>query len=777
MTSSDELGASRALGVVGDAVASGAGVELACDHGRLRVDVLGDAVVRIRVSPSAAWRAAEDWDVLRHPPEPDVDVAVRDDGDRITVIGGSLRVEVERATASVRFVTDAGVEIAADAGDAAVTWDGERIRVRKRRHPDERHSGCGQRTTIDHTTRTKTFWNVNAKRYGVDVDRMYCSVPVLLAHRPSVTYGVYLNALGWSQISAGPEANTWLAEVAGAELDYVIAHGADPAAVVERLTTLLGRIELPPRWAIGYHQSHWGYDSAARVRAVADEFRERRLPCDAFHLDIDYMDTHRVFTWDPERFPDPAALVGDLDRRGIRCVTIVDPGVQSAAGNPVFDAGLELDAFIRDATGEHVTGFVWPGECVLPDFLRPDVRAWWSEMHHTLVDAGVAGIWNDMNEPALYARPVGTDEAAELVEVPPDAPQGPATSRVRHADVHNVYGLSMARAARDALAAQRPDARSFVLTRSGFAGIQRYAAVWTGDNTSSWEHLRLSLPIVCNLGLSGVPFVGVDIGGFWGDGSPELYARWIQAGVLYPMMRGHAHKDSQPNEPWSFGDDVEAVARRALRLRYELRPYLYTLFQGAATTGAPILRPLLWAFSSDPRAAGIEDEVLLGDAVLAAPVIEPDVRRRDVYLPAGRWFDWWTGEAHDGPVDIDVDAPLDRLPMFGRAGTVVPLAAVDDDGRIDDGALTLRVFPGDGEGVIYDDDGETFAYRDGAYALRRYRVTGDGESVTVSLSAVAGDFAPPRRVTFVTPDGTSTNVTVSSGAAEVLLRGVRFGGC
>jgi alpha-glucosidase len=766
------VASSRTLGPVREVVRTPPGVEVTCAGGGQRVDVLGDGVVRVRVSPDGAWRAAEDWDVLRVPAVPDAAVAVEDDEDRCVVDAGELRIEVDRASGALRFVTNAGVEIAADAGADAVSWDADCVQVQKRRHPDERHAGFGERSALDQTAGTKTFWNVNAKLYGPDADAMYCSVPVFLAHRPSATYGFYLNALGWSQIRADLGADTWVAKVVGRELDYVVVHGDGPAVVLERLTALLGRIELPPRWAVGYHQSHWGYDSAPRVRAVVDEFERRRLPCDAIHLDIEYMDDHRVFSWDPARFPDPTDLIGELGRRGLRCVTIVDPGLKLEPGNAVFDSGLERDAFVRDAAGEHVSGYVWPGRCVLPDFLRPDVRDWWGELHAVLVDAGVAGIWNDMNEPTLYAEPVGSDLAATLVEVPADSPQGPDGHRVRHADAHNVYGVSMVRSAKEALARLRPDARSFFLTRSGFAGIQRYAAVWTGDNTASWEHLRMSLPMLCNLGLSGVPFVGADIGGFWDDAAPELYARWIQAGVLYPMMRGHSHKDTRPNEPWAFGDEVEAVARQALRLRYELRPYLYTLFHGAATTGAPILRPLLWAFSADPRAAVIEDEVLLGDALLAAPVLDPGQRRRDVYLPAGRWYDWWTGEAHDGPADVEVAAPLDRLPLFGRAGAVVPIATVVDDGAIDDSAITLRVFPGDGAGTIYDDDGETFAYRHGAFALRRYRVTSDDATVTVSLSAVEGDLEPTRRIAFLTLDGRTAEVIDpggAGGAVEVSL--------
>jgi alpha-glucosidase len=760
---------SSELGAVIGLVATDAGVELTCDGGRQRIEPLDDGVLRVRARPDGAWREPDDWDVLAPSPAASPGAAVGDDGRHIDVAAGSLTAAVDRATGAVRFVTVDGADVAADAGEGAVGWDEGRVRVHKRRHRDERHYGFGERATLDQTSGTKTFWNVNARGYGRATDEMYCSVPVFLGHRPGLTYGFFLNAPGWARITAAADDELWAAEVAGDELDYVVVHGAGPAQVLERLTALIGRIDLPPRWAIGYHQSHWGYDSAAKVRAVVESFSGRQLPCDAIHLDITYMDGHRVFTWDAERFPDPAALTAELAAHGAQCVAIVDPGVKLEPGNPVYDAGLDRDAFIRDATGDHVSGYVWPGRCVFPDFLRPDVRRWWAQLHGVLADAGVAGIWNDMNEPAIYDGPVGADVAATVVPMPGDAVQGPPHRRVRHADVHNLYGLSMARAAYEAMRRLRPERRSFALSRSGFAGVQRYAAVWTGDNSSAWEHLRMSLPMLCNLGLSGVPFVGADIGGFWGDASPELFARWIQAGVLYPLMRGHSHKNSRPNVPWEFGEEVEAVARQALLLRRRLQPYLYTLFHGAATTGAPILRPLLWTFGTDRRAAAIEDEVLLGDALLGAPVCRPGQRQREVYLPPGRWYDWWTGTAHDGPADISVAAPLERLPLFGRGGALVPLASLDRDGRIDDTALTLRVLPGDGAGAVYDDDGDTFAYRDGAFSLRRYQVHTDGASSTVALSAVDGGLPVRRRLVFETPDGTSVDVIDNGNAVELTL--------
>jgi alpha-glucosidase len=756
---------SRTLGPVGAVEATDFGAEMRCAGGALRLDALAVGVIRVRASPDGEWKGLADWDVLSVPSVPWGEAGFVDSDDVIRLSSGGLTAEVAKSSGTVRFLNDGGIELAAD-DRRAVSWSHDRVSVVKRRHRDERHCGFGERSRLDQTGGTKTFWNVNARLYGPASDEMYCSVPVFLAYRGGLTYGFLLNAPGWSQIRSEAGSLRWTAEVVGRELDYVVAHAADPAGVLERLTALVGRIDLPPRWALGYHQSHWGYDSAQRVLDVAEEFTRRSLPCDVIHLDITYMDEHRVFTWDRRRFPDPAGLVAELSARGLQCVAIVDPGVKIEQGNDVYDDGVRRDAFVRDAEGRHVSGFVWPGECVFPDFLRADVRAWWSGLHVRLLDSGVAGIWNDMNEPAIYAEPVGSAVTATVVEMPGDAVHRPAGHSIPHRDVHNLYGLSMARAAVDAMRRQRPNARPFALTRSGFAGIQRYAAVWTGDNSSTWEHLQLTLPMLCNLGLSGVPFVGADVGGFWGDAEPELYARWIQAAVLYPLMRGHSHLRSAPNEPWGFGPEVEAASRAALRLRYELIPYLYTLFHEAATTGAPVLRPLLWSFGGDPRAAAIDDEVLLGASLLAAPVCQPGRRRRAVYLPAGRWYDWWTGGTHDGPTEVSVDAPLDRLPLFARAGALVPVAVLDDAGRPNPAELTLRVFPGIGTGTLYDDDGESLAYRDGTFALRRYEVRGDG---VVSLSAVEGSHRPARRLAFTTPDGRVAIVADTPDAVEVVL--------
>jgi alpha-glucosidase len=351
-----------------------------------------------------------------------------------------------------------------------------------------------------------------------------------------------------------------------------------------------------------------------------------------------------------------------------------------------------------------------------------------------------------MNEPAMNDRPFG--DPGVKMWFPLDTPQGDLSERSTHAETHNLYGQMMARAAAEAMERLRPQERSFILTRSGYAGIQRWSSVWTGDNQSRWEFLEMSLPMLCNLGLSGVAFVGADIGGFAGNATAELFARWMQVGMLYPLMRAHSTYDSTPHEPWVFGDRVEKICREYIELRYQLLPYLYTLFWEAATTGAPILRPLLYHFPQDPQTYELSDQVMLGSAIMAAPIVQPGKTCRAVYLPDGVWYDWWTGKLYQGGTHILADAPLEKMPLYIRAGSIIPLAPVMQ--FVDQSPLTelrLKVWQGTGEWAFYEDDGQSFAYREGASATTTYRVYPDGDRTVVEIAARQGEWQPhPRRV-------------------------------
>ncbi len=746
-------------------------VRFKCGDSYLSIGVLAPNLIRVRMTPTGEFLEGRSWAVT----QPDeqwstVVFEVQEKADAIEIETEQLRIVVYRDSCRIECFDLAGQPFAQDA-DQAMSWRTGAVAAWKRIETDEHFYGFGERTgLLDKLSKVQTNWTYDALDYDVLTDNMYQAIPFFMALRPGVGYGLFFNTTFWSQFDIGAQQpGVWRMETQGSELDYYIIYGPEPAKILSTYTQLTGRMPLPPRWSLGYHQCRWSYESQDIVRQLAHEFRQRRIPCDVIHLDIDYMNGYRVFTWSPKRFADPKQLLHDLMQDGFKAVTIVDPGVkyEPEADYEVFDEGLKNDYFVRKTDGGLFHGYVWPDKAVFPDFLRPEVRDWWGSLHKSLTDIGIAGIWNDMNEPALDDRPFG--DPGNKIAFPLDASQGPKEEGATHAEVHNLYGLTMAQAAYQGLEKLRSTERSFVLTRSGYAGVQRWSAVWTGDNQSLWEHLEMSLPMLCNLGLSGVAFVGADIGGFAGNATAELFARWMQVGMLYPLMRGHSALTTAQHEPWVFGDRVEKICREYIELRYRLLPYLYTLFWEAATTGAPIVRPLLYHFPNDPQTFTLSDQVMLGSSLLAAPIYRPGVEHRAVYLPEGRWYDWWSGEVIDGPTHILVHAPLERMPLYVRAGSIIPMAPVMqyvDERPLDQ--LTLRIWKGTGEWTLYEDDGHTFEYKTGASCTTTYRVRTEGQQTLVEIKAREGGFSPAAREAIVELVGVGEQRFVDDGTERQL---------
>jgi len=725
------------------------GAEVFCEDGAcLQVMVLAPNLVRIRLSPTGEFLPRRSWAVTKADEEwPLGAIDVEETEAAIVFQTEQFSLQVDRNPCRVNCSTNAGMPFAQDCVPG-IAWTTNGISAWKQIAPEEHFYGFGERTgLLDKLAERKTNWTTDALDYDSLTDEMYQAIPFFIALRPNLCYGIFLNSTDWSQFDLGADKpGIWQMQTRSPELDYYIIYGAQPADILMTYSELTGRMPLPPKWALGYHQCRWSYESETVVNELAQEFRKRQIPCDVIHLDIDYMQGYRVFTWSQKRFPNPQELIANLKANGFKVVTIVDPGVkyEPEADYVVFDQGMEKDFFVRDANGKLVHGYVWPEKAMFPDFLRPEVRQWWGAHHEVLVNAGVAGIWNDMNEPALDDRPFG--DQGNKISFPLDAPQGTAHEPTTHAEVHNLYGSNMAQASYEALRQLRPQERSFVLTRSGFAGIQRWSSVWMGDNQSSWEHLELSLPMLCNMGLSGVPFVGCDIGGFAGNATAELFARWMQVGLLYPLMRGHSAMTTARHEPWVFGDRVEQICREYIELRYQLLPYLYSLFWEATMTGAPILRPLLYHYPNDSRTYALYDQVLLGADLMAAPVYRPGVEYRAVYLPEGVWYDWWTHERHEGPTHILAHAPLERMPLYLRAGAILPMQPVMqyvDQHPITE--LTLKVAPGDGEFTLYEDDGYSFEYETGAWRTTTIRSRQMHETVALDIITQAGTWTPPKR--------------------------------
>ncbi len=547
------------------------------------------------------------------------------------------------------------------------------------------------------------LWNRDpGGSYGPGQDPLYLTAPVMWVHRPAPGYLVFYENPHEGRVDLDQRLS--VAFEAGA-LRYYLIPGPAPQAL-ERFTQLTGRPPLPPRWALGLHQSRWGYRTQAEVSAVLEGYRHHRIPLAAIHLDIDHLHGKRVFTTDPERFPDLAALAEQAHAQGVRLVTIVDPGVKRERGYEVYRSGVERGVFCQRPDGQEFAAPVWPGWCVFPDFTDPAARAWWGEQYAFLLERGVDGVWHDMNEPSTFVA-AGDPTFPRSVRHALEGQGGD------HGMAHNLYGLQMNRAGYEALHRLRPDRRPWVLSRSGWVGVQRYAWTWTADTESTWAALKMTVAQMIHLGLSGLPYSGPDIGGFSGAPEGELFTRWFQMAAFLPFFRIHSSLVSPPREPWRFGEPYLSIVRDFARLRLQLMPYLYTLAWETAQRGWPWVRPLWWLAPDQEDLWAVDDAFLLGEALLVAPVTEPGVEQRAVRFPPGRWIDFWEGTAMEGGGVRPVAAPLNRIPLFVRAGSILPLEA-------DDGALELRLYPpAPGErawGQLYLDAGEGY----GPYRLETY---------------------------------------------------------
>ncbi|MFJ4328727.1 glycoside hydrolase family 31 protein [Streptomyces tricolor] len=679
-------------------------------------------------------------------PEPDPRAVLEPDKD------GGWRVVAERMTVvvsrhgAVQVCTPGGVMLRRDqpprwwepVGGGAARW-----MQRSEVAADARFFGLGGRASGPRLRDGRyRLWNTDPGRaFGPDDDPLYLTMPVQLVVADAGTHLVFHDTTwdGTVVLAEGEEgagsghdrAGRCEVRMDGGPLRCWVAVGT-PARVLHTWAALTGAPALPPAWALGHHHARWGFGSEQEVRRIVAGYQERGLPLDAVHLDIDHYDEHRVFTVDQDRFPKLPVLAEELRRDGIRLVSIVDPAVRAEPGGAVYESGAAVDAFVRDAQGRPVRGVGWAGESVFPDFTHARVRAWWGGLYEERLGQGFAGFWHDLNEPTSFS-------AFGEPTLPRSARHALEGRGGDHREAHNVYALCMARAAYEGLRELVPGERPFLFSRSGWAGLQRYGGAWSGDVATGWPGLRASLSLVLGLGLCGVPYSGPDVGGFDGSPSPELYLRWFQLGAYLPLFRTHASLRAGRREPWEFGAEVLEHARVALLERRRLLPYFLTLAHLARRTGAPYVRPLWWGAPEDRALRDCEDTFLLGDGLLVAPVLDPGTDRRAVQLPRGRWYDTVTEEAHEGPGQILVDAPLSRIPVLARAGAVLPVRGAD-------GGLELEVWaPARGRtgyGVVVPDPGDG----GGEPEIERYVARRQGGRVVVTRDREDGVAEPPHPV-------------------------------
>ena len=611
-------------------------------------------------------------------------------------------------------------------GHDVVDGDGldYKIQIVKKMQGDEKFYGLGDKPGfLDKRHYDYEMWNSDLPQAHTDAFKaLYKSVPFFITLRDTCVYGLFFDNTFKSFFNMAKESENYCFFGANAgNLDYYFIGGDTMRGVIENYTYLTGRTPLPQLWTLGYHQSRWGYETKEEILDIAKKYREYGIPCDTIHFDIDYMDGYRVFTWDEKNFGKPGEVIGQIAKMGFKTVTIIDPGVKLDPGYAKYDEGIAGDYFAKTPEGEVYVNAVWPGDSVYPDFGQPKVRKWWAENQKFLTDIGVAGVWNDMNEPASFHG-----------ELPSDVVFTDEDQKSTHAAMHNVYGHLMSKATYEGLKEQTGK-RPFVITRACYAGSQKYTTVWTGDNQSLWSHLQMAVPQLCNLGLSGLAFAGTDVGGFGADCTAELLCRWVQVGAFSPLFRNHSSNGSIYQEPWQFGEKTVNIYRKFVELRYRLLPYLYDLFAECEKTGLPIMRPLVLHYEKDENTWNLNDEFLVGEHLLVAPVLEQGQTKKMVYLPEGIWYDFNTGKRYEGKQYYLVDAPLDTCPMFAKAGSMIPAYEVMQYvGEKPYDTLNMLVFPGEGTYVHYQDNGSDFAYQGGAYNQYAFTQQENGE-VTMKM--------------------------------------------
>ncbi|HEY0006500.1 MAG TPA: TIM-barrel domain-containing protein [Pyrinomonadaceae bacterium] len=756
------------------------------DQSQVRISILAPDLLRVRASfrkplpaKDHSWAIEkENWEAPRW--------NLLESAEAVTIRTEELEVVVRRSPLLIEF-RDAATHRPINSDERPMMFDarGERaamqfdpkagqfIAVAKKLGFDEHFYGLGEKAArLDKRRGSFVNWNSDTPGYSEGRDPIYQTIPFYIGLQGGAAYGIFFDNSYRSYFDFGKSSQQYAAFAAeGGELNYYFFYGPAIKKILARYADLTGHMPLPPMWALGNQQSRWSYYPEAMVEEVVSEYRRRDLPLDVLHLDIDYMQGYRVFTWDTKRFPDPRGLTGRLARQGVKVVTIVDPGVKyqpSAAGASslqasgpeasrqpelepqgksyyVFEQGREKNFFQKRQSGQLFIPQVWPGESVFVDYTLPEARRWWGGLHRAYLDNGVKGIWNDMNEPSDFVDQTGKNQL--------DVVSYDEGEKSTHAKNRNVFALLMARATYEGLERLRPSERPYVITRAAYAGIQRYSTMWTGDTVSNWETLALSIPVFQTLGLSGEPFVGSDVGGFIGRGNGELLVRSYQVSFLVPFCRNHKELSGYDQEPWRFGKYYEDIIRKYLKLRYRLMPFLYTTLEEAHRTGVPLFRPLLLNYQQDESTLNLDDQFMVGTDLLVAPILQPNQTGRLVYLPAGMWYDFWTSRKYRGGTMIRVDAPLETVPMFVRAGAVIPTGP--EMSYVGEKPLTPNfvIYPdekGEARATLYEDDGVSPDYRQGVSRRTTVEVSPSGAGYQINLGAPVGSYTPAPRYLILT---------------------------
>ncbi len=731
------------------------------ENANFSVTFYDDAIARVTLTKENKFEDFS-YSVIASPVE--LQFKTEESETEIVISTRALQVTINKQF-SIRFKTLDGRVINED-DSLGTRWNGDQVTTYKKLQEGERFIGLGEKTgPLDRRGHGYQNWNTDSYAYNTGTDPLYCSTPFYIGIHHGQTYGIFLDNTFKTFFNFGASNDRFSSFSADSgEMNYYFISGDSVGNIINRYTHLTGRMPLPPKWSIGYQQCRYSYFPDSEVKTLATTFRSKDIPADVIVLDIHYMDAYKIFTWHKEHFSNPKGLIDELREMGFEVVVMCDPGIKIEKGYRTYDDGLEKDVFIKYPDGTNYSGQVWPGWCHFPDFTKPEARTWWKENFIDYISLGIKGFWNDMNEIATWGN-----QLPENIELDFEGHQD-TMRRGR-----NIYGFQMARATyegtRQLLAGHRP----FNLTRSGFSGVQRYAAVWTGDNVASDEHMMLGIRILNSMGLTGIAFCGYDAGGFVGDANPQLFGRWISLATFSPFFRGHSMVNSRDAEPWSFGEEVEEISRNYIKLRYRLMPYLYSLFYEASQTGMPLQRSLAIDYPHDDLVYKpiYQHQYFFGPALLVAPV-ESWKEFVKVYLPTEKWYNLFTDKLyHNG--EVIIESPVEKLPVFVRSSSILLFdAKPGKNTREKSDTLEVHVYHGEvaSSFTLYQDDGNTFENEHGNFNTQKFSF--DPTARTIEIEKPNGNYESQYATYMVFFHGFDTIESVSIGGQIAALDKINY---
>ncbi len=721
----------------------------------IKIIILSEKIIRIRTIETLESSNDYSWSIIKKD-WPKIQYSFIEQENFFEISTQELKLHVSKNPFCLSIKNNEGKVIWEDETPAGIAWREQEIIYFKKMPINEHYFGFGEKTgVLDKRGYHYKMNNRESPLYQPKTDPLYQSHPYFIGIKENIAYGIFFDNTNETFFDMGKKIkNTCMIGAERGELNLYFFYGPSMKEVIKQYTDLIGRIMLPPVWSLGFIQCRWGYKDAKKITKIASKLREYKIPCDSIVYDLDYMIGKRVFTWNEKKFPDPVNYHKNLNEKGLKIITIIDPGVKvDTKGYYMHDEGLENDYFLKRKDGSTWHGYVWPGKTYFPDFTKEDAREWWGNKIKFLLEKGISGIWNDMNEISYNIQPylhrVKTQDVMFY-------DNGLNTSYDKN---HNVYGLLMARATHEGLLKHQPNKRPWILTRAGFPGVHRYSAVWTGDNSSSWQHLAMSIPMLCNMGLSAIPNVGADIGGFGFNFNclrklifkleKKFATRWHQLGAFYPFSRNHCVIFSRAQEPWQFGEEALEIIKKYIKLRYRWMPYFYNLFVKCSKNGLPPMRPLILEYQDDEICYGIDYQFLWGESILFAPVVKKNLTEHEIYLPEGTWFNYWTGEKHEGKKYIKEEVNWNYMPIFIKAASIIPCQPDMEYFKENEiNPLILELYPEEFKGSeyeFYEDDGESLDYLKGKFSTTKFILSSKDGIIQFVIEQRKGDYNLPSR--------------------------------